>query len=391
MTFPFIEETLQTLKAAGLRRHLRTLESSPDPHAVLDGKKVLLFSSNNYLGLSRHPKVIEAAVQATREFGTGGTASRLVSGNSKLYAVLEEKIAHLKKTEGSVVFASGYAANLGAIQALVGPGDLVVIDKLNHASIIDGCRLSGAHLKTYRHKQLELLKARLQTSDPKRRTLIITDGIFSMDGDVAPLSEIAALAEAYGAMVMVDDAHATGLWGERGAGTVHAFGLEGADMIQMGTLSKAVGSLGGFVAGTKSLVDFLINEARSLVYSTALPPSVLAASIAAFTVLEERPELIENFWKKIRFFKNELLAMGYDLMGSETHILPLRIGGNEEALALAKALFDEGLYAPAIRPPTVPKGTSRIRLTPMATHTQEDLEQALDILRRVGRKFGMIH
>jgi len=386
----FFEETLQTLKETGLYRHLRTLESSPTPHAILDGKKVLLFSSNNTLGLSNHPKVIEAAVQATRDYGTGGTASRLISGNLKLYNILEEKIAHLKGAEAAVVFSSGYAANLGTIQALVKRGDLLLIDKLNHASIIDGCRLSGAHLRTYRHKNMELLKSHLEKSDSTRRTLIITDGIFSMDGDLAPLPEIVALAKKYHAMVMIDDAHATGVLGERGEGTVHHFKLDDEEVVQMGTLSKAIGSLGGFVVGSKELIEFLVNEARSLIYSTALPPSVLAASIAALTVLEEELEILQNFWKKINFFKENLQRMGYDLMGSQTHILPIRIGGHEEATQFARAIFEEGLFAPAIRPPTVPKGTSRIRLTLMATHTQEDLEEALDILKRVGRKFGVI-
>lgn len=387
----FFEETLATLKEIGLYRHLRTLESSPTPHALLDGKRVLLFSSNNYLGLSNHPKVIEAAVQATRDYGTGGTASRLISGNLKLYTILEEKIARFKGSEAAVTFSSGYAANLGTLQALLGPGDLALIDKLNHASLIDGCRLSGARLRTYRHKDMGLLKAHLERSDSKRKTLIVTDGIFSMDGDLAPLPEMAALAEQYGAMLMVDDAHATGVWGEGGRGTVHFFKGDHENVIQMGTFSKALGSLGGFVAGSRALIDFLVNEARSLVYSTALPPSVLAASNAALTVLEGEPELLRNFWKKVNFFKEGLQEMGYDLMGSQTHILPIRIGDHPQATEFAKALFDEGLFAPAIRPPTVPKGTSRIRLTPMATHTQEDLEQALDILKRVGRKFGVIH
>lgn len=389
-THRFVEETLETLKEVGLYRTLRALESSPTPHAVLDGEKILLFSSNNYLGLSTHPKVVEAALQATKEYGTGGTASRLISGNLKLYTLLEEKIARLKNTEASVVFSTGYTANLGTIQALVGSGDLVLIDKLNHASIIDGCRLSGARMRTYRHKNTALLETLLKTSDRSRKTLIVSDGIFSMDGDLAPLPEIVHLAKKYGAMVMVDDAHATGVWGKGGAGTVHAFRLDNQDIIQMGTLSKALGSLGGFVAGTKSLIDFLVNEARSLIYSTALPPSVLAASIAAITVLEEEPEILHNFWKKINFFKRELQAIGYNLMGSETHILPIRIGENQDAVEFAKAMFEEGLYAPAIRPPTVPKGSARIRLTPMATHTEEDLEEALDILKRVGRRCGVI-
>ena len=391
MTLPFVEATLQMLQEVGLYRTLRLLESSPSPHAVIDGKNVLLFSSNNYLGLSNHPKVTEAALQATREFGTGGTASRLISGNLKLYTLLEEKIARFKKTEAAVVFSTGYAANLGTIQALVGPADLVLIDKLNHASIIDGCRLSGAKMRTYHHKNMALLKTHLEKMDPNRRTLIITDGIFSMDGDLAPLPEIVNLATSFKAMVMVDDAHATGVWGEKGAGTVHAAQLDGREIIQMGTLSKTLGSLGGFVAGTRTLIHFLVNEARSLIYSTALPPSVLASGIAAITLLEEEPEILRNFWEKIDFLKAGLKTLGYDLMGSETHILPIRIGENQETVGIAKALYEEGLFAPAIRPPTVPKGTSRIRLTPMATHTQEDLEQALDILKRAGRKFGIIH
>ena len=390
MTTPFIDETLQTLKEAGLYRTLRTLESSPTPKATLDGKKVLLFSSNNYLGLSNHPKVIEAAVQATKEFGVGGTASRLISGNLKLYAALEEKLARLKGTEAAVVFSSGYAANLGTIQALVSSGDLILIDKLNHASIIDGCRLSGARLHTYRHKKMDLLKAHLEKSDPTRKTLIITDGVFSMDGDLAPLPEIVSLAEKYGAMVMVDDAHATGVLGKGGGGSASHFNIRNPELIQMGTLSKALGALGGFVSGSKTLIYFLVNEARSLIYSTALPPPVLASAIASLEILETTPELLKEFWEKVEFLKKGLLALGYDLMGTESHILPILLGESELAVSFSKALFEEGLFIPSIRPPTVPKGTSRLRMTLMATHSDDDLEQALAVLKRVGRKFGVI-
>jgi len=386
----FLEETLETLKGVGLYRSLRVLASGPTPVATLDGKKVLLFSSNNYLGLSHHPKVIEASVQATRLYGTGGSASRLISGNSVLYTRLEEKIAQFKNTESAVVFPTGYAANLGTIQALAKPGDFILFDRLNHASLIDGCRLSGARMRSYRHKDVHELKRYLARRDPTRQTLVITDGIFSMDGDLAPLQEILLATGQENAMVMVDDAHATGVWGEGGCGTVPSAIEEKEFLVQMGTLSKAIGSLGGFVAGSHTLIRFLINEARSLIYSTALPPSVLAASLASFEVLEEEPEWLHTYWKKVHFFKKELVRLGYDLMGSETHIIPIRLGDNDRAVTFAKTLYEEGLLAPAIRPPTVPKKSSRVRLTPMATHTQAHLEEALDILKRVGRQMKII-
>ena len=374
----WLKSELDQLHQAGLWRSLRSVTTAPTGRVLLDGRDVILLGSNNYLGLSVHPIVTEAAVTAARKYGTGASASRLMSGNCDLYTELESKIAKVKETEAALVFGSGYLANIGTIPVLAGDGDLILSDALNHASLIDGCRLSHATKQIYRHCDIEHLESLLTQSTKFRRRLIVTDGVFSMDGDIAPLPEICALADRYDAMVMVDDAHSFGVLGEKGGGTVEHFGLENRGVIQMGTLSKAVGGLGGYVAGSADLIDFLVNRARSFIFTTGLPPATLAAASAALDVIRSTPELRQRLSSNVLLLKNALLEKRFQLLPSETQILPLILGAADVASRFAEALLSHGVYVPAIRPPTVPEGTSRLRLSVIASHTPEDLETAVE-------------
>ncbi len=373
----FLEAECTALAQAGLLRHLRTVMSAPTGTINLDGREVVLLGSNNYLGLSTHPRVIAAAVEATRIYGTGASGSRLISGNSEHYTTLESNLAKAKGTEAALVFSSGYAANTSIIPVLVGDGDLVLSDALNHASIIDGCRLSRATKKVYRHCDVEHLRALLSESAACRRRLIVTDGVFSMDGDIAPLPDIWEAAAQYDAMVLIDDAHGFGVLGQDGSGTVAHFGLEGKGIIQMGTLSKAVGALGGYIAGSHALIELLINRARGFMFTTGLPPATLAAATAALEVMRASPELRHRLLFHACRLKTALVALGYTLLPSETQILPVVLGSPERATSVARALLVEGVFGPAIRPPAVPPGTSRLRLTVMATHTEAEIQQAI--------------
>ena len=373
----WLKSDLDQLNQAGLSRSLRSVMTAPTGRILLDGREVILLGSNNYLGLSVHPIVVEAAATALQQYGTGASASRLMSGNCHLYTELEAKIAEAKGTEASLVFGSGYLANIGTIPVLAGEGDLILSDALNHASIIDGCRLSSATKQIYRHCDVEHIESLLAQSINFRRRLIVTDGVFSMDGDIAPLPEICALAERYDAMVMVDDAHSFGVLGETGGGTIEYFGLENRSVIQMGTLSKAIGGLGGYVAGSANLIDFLINRSRGFIFTTGLPPATLAGASAAIDVIRSNPELRQRLSSNVLLLKNALLARGFQLLPSQTQILPLILGSVEVASRFAEALLSHGVYAPAIRPPTVPEGTSRLRISVMAPHTTEDLETAI--------------
>ena len=373
----WLKSELDQLNRAGLRRSLRSVTTAPTGCISLDGRAVILLGSNNYLGLSVHPMVTEAAAKAVQTYGTGASASRLMSGNCQLYTQLETKIAEAKGTEAALVFGSGYLANIGAIPVLAGDGDLILSDALNHASIIDGCRLSHATKQIYRHCDVGHLESLLEQSTKFRHRLIVTDGVFSMDGDIAPLPEICALAERYDATVMVDDAHSFGVLGASGGGTVEHFGLEHRGMIQMGTLSKAVGGLGGYVAGSATLIDFLINRSRSFIFTTGLPPATLAGASAAIDLIRSTPELRQRLSSNVLLLKNALLERGFQLLPSETQIIPLILGSAAAASRFAEALLSHGVYAPAIRPPTVPEGTSRLRISVMASHTTEDLETAV--------------
>lgn len=376
--YDWLDPEFAAIEQVGLRRRLRTVMSAPTGTIHLDGHDVVLLGSNNYLGLSMHPEVIAAAVEATQTFGTGASGSRLISGNSERYTTLESNLAKMKGTEAALVFSSGYAANTSVIPVLAGEGDLILSDALNHASIIDGCRLSRATKKIYQHCDPEHLRTLLSESTAFRRRLIVTDGVFSMDGDIAPLPHICDLAAQYDAMLLVDDAHGFGVLGKDGRGTVSHFGLEGKEIIQMGTLSKAVGALGGYIAGNRTLIELLINRARGFIFTTGLPPATLAAANAALDVIRSSPELRQNLLSHAKRLKTALIDLGYTLLPSETQILPLILGNPQRAISLAEALLTEGVFTPAIRPPAVPTGTSRLRLTVMATHTEAEIEQAIE-------------
>jgi 8-amino-7-oxononanoate synthase len=363
--------------SAGLQRSLRAVDGPQDARVVVGGRSVLSLCSNNYLGLANHPEVIEAAVAAARELGVGSGASRLISGSMRLHHDLETRLAAFKGAEACLLFTSGYHANLGVISSLVGEGDAVFSDALNHASLIDGCRLSRATVSVYPHVELAALEAHLRSARARRR-LIVTDSIFSMDGDAAPLAAICDLAERYDAMVMVDEAHATGVVGPRGGGLVQALGLERRISVQMGTLGKALGGFGAYVAGSSALIDFLVNRARTFIFTTALPPPVVAAAGAALTIVEREPERRSTVRRHAQRLRAGLRAGGYDVQGDDTsHILPVLIGDAEATMALSAALLDHGVLAHGIRPPTVPDGTARIRATVMATHREEDIDEAV--------------
>lgn len=377
----FLKEKLNKLQKEGLYRELRVIDSFDGPTIKIAQREYILLSSNDYLGLTQHPKVKESAKEAIEKFGCGSGASRLISGTNQLHCELENKLADFKNTESALIFSSGYAANLGVISSLVGKGDVIIIDKLNHASIIDGCRLSGANIRVYPHKNMNSLEKILKKSQTYHLRLIITDGIFSMDGDIATLPEIVALAKKYQALVMVDDAHGTGVLGKEGRGTVEYFGLEGHIDIQMGTLSKALGSFGGFIAGSNILIEYLKNKARSFIYSTALPPAQVASALTALEIIQTTPELRQRLWENIQYLRKGLQKLGFDTMESQTQIIPVFIGEDDKTMQVAKFLYENGIFAPGIRPPTVPRGTSRIRLSLMATHTKSQIDKVISTFK----------
>jgi 8-amino-7-oxononanoate synthase len=372
------------IDGAGLRRRLRAVGSAADPEVVVDGRGVLLFCSNNYLGLATHPALRRAAVAAVEQWGCGAGASRLVSGHTDLHAAVEARLAAFKGTEAALLFPTGYHANLGAITALVGHGDHVFSDALNHASIVDGCRLARATVHVYPHADVAALGAALAGAPRGGRRLVVTDSVFSMDGDRAPLAEIVRLAAAHDALVMVDEAHATGVLGPGGAGLASELGLADRIAVQMGTLGKALGGAGAYVAGSRALVDLLVNRARSFIFTTALPPASVAAAGAALDVVAAEPERRARVLAHAERLRTGLRALGLDARG-DTQVVPVRLGDNARAVAFAERLFAAGVLATAIRPPTVPDGTARIRVTPMATHTPEHIDRALDAFARAAR------
>jgi 8-amino-7-oxononanoate synthase len=362
---------------AGLQRRLRPVDGPQSTRLLIDGRPVLSLCSNNYLGLADHPEVVEAAVAAARAYGVGAGASRLISGSMHIHHEFEERLARFKRADACLLFTSGYQANLGVITSLVGEGDAVFSDALNHASLIDGCRLSRAAVAVYAHGDAGALEAKLRAV-PARRRLIVTDSIFSMDGDAAPLAEICALAEQYDAMVMVDEAHATGMLGPSGAGLVEALGLENRVTVQMGTLGKAFGAFGAYVAGCDALIDFLINRARAFIFTTALPPPVVAAAAAALTIVEREPERRAALHRNAARLREGLRGLGYNVRhDGASAIVPVVIGDADATMALSAALLDRGVFAHGIRPPTVPAGTARIRASVMATHSDADIDEAL--------------
>ena len=383
MTPDFLSSELRKLKEEGLYRRLRSVESDQGPTLLLDGLEVINFSSNNYLGLANHPALREAAKAAIDRYGCGSGASRLISGNMTLHEELESKIAQLKGTEAALVFNSGFQANTGVIPVLVGEGDTILSDALNHASIIDGCRLARAKIVVYGHGDVDELERGLKNSLPNARNLIVTESLFSMDGDEAPLTDIVSLAERYGAMVMVDEAHATGVYEPNGAGIVAKLGLGERVLVQMGTLGKALGGFGAYVAGSKALRELLINRCRSFIFTTSLPPAVMALSIAAIDLVKQEPERRQALWSNCERLKTGLTELGFLLGNSHSQILPLMIGDATQCMKLSEELLQRGVFAQGIRPPTVPAGTSRLRITLMATHTREHIDQALKVFEEV--------
>src|ERR1700685_758822 len=392
----YLTDQLDELKAKGTHFRLRVLDDEQAPVCTFDGKKVINLASNNYLGLTTHPQLREAALEATRKYGVGSGAVRTIAGTMKIHMELEEKIARFKNVEACVVFQSGFTANAGTVSALLGKDDFIVSDELNHASIIDGARLSRAKIKVFRHKDAahaEELLHEIKARPADKR--LITDGVFSMDGDIVPLPALCDVAEKYGAIMMVDDAHASGVLGRNGRGTVDHFNVHGRVDIQVGTLSKAIGALGGYVCGTHDLIDFLYHRARPFLFSTSHPPSVAATCIAAFDVLENEPERMEKLWDNTRFWKKELGLLGFDIGGratpaSETPITPIIIGDGKLTMDFSRELFKEGVLGTGIAFPTVPEGKARIRTIMTATHTKEELEQALEVLGRVGKRVGIL-
>jgi 8-amino-7-oxononanoate synthase len=380
---------LAALDAAGLRRHLRPLASASEPEVTLDGRPVLLFSSNNYLGLATHPALKAAAADAIARYGCGTGASRLIAGHLDLHAAVEAELAALKGTEAALLFPSGYQANVGTITALVGRGDHVFSDALNHASIVDGCRLSRATVHVYPHRDVPALGAELAATPRGGRRLIVTDSIFSMDGDRAPLPALVALAEQYHSWLMVDEAHATGVLGPHGGGLADAEGLSARVTVQMGTLGKALGGAGAYVAGSQALVDVLVNRARSFIYTTGLAPAAVGAASAALALVAREPARRATLLAHADRLRAGLRALGLEA-GGDTHIVPLLVGDNRRALALADALLARGVLAHAIRPPTVPAGTARLRITPMATHTPAQLARALAAFADAARATGLL-
>lgn len=380
---------LAEVKESGLYRRLRAVEGAQDAAIVLEGQEVLLFSSNNYLGLANHPALKQAAQEAIAQYGCGSGASRLISGSMAVHHELECRLASLKKTEAALVFPTGYHANIGVLSALMEPGDTILSDSLNHASIIDGCRLSRADTRVYRHADTEHLGELLKACPATSQRLIVTDSVFSMDGDLAPLAEIVSLAQQYDAWVMVDEAHATGVFGPHGSGLVEELGLTGQVDIQMGTLGKALGCVGAFVAGSHELIDWLVNRARSFIYTTAIPPAVAAAVLAALDIVEQEPERRRQLWANTQVLSDGLRSLGYTLGATRSQILPVIIGEARETMVVATAILQRGVFAHGIRPPTVPEGTSRIRVTPMATHTQDHLSHTLDAFAAAGKEVGV--
>src|SRR5580700_5206221 len=389
----FVSDALNDLRARGVAPKLRVLQGEQKTHADFDGKEVINLASNNYLGLTTHKALKKAAIEAVRKYGAGAGAVRTIAGTMKLHMDLEEQIAKFKNVEACVVFQSGFTANAGTVSAIVGKDDLIVSDELNHASIIDGARLSKATIKVFKHKDIadceRILK---ETENWNGRKLMVTDGVFSMDGDIADLPALCDLAEKYGCITMIDDAHSSGVLGRNGRGTVDHLNCHGRVDIQVGTLSKAIGVLGGYVCGSRELIDFLYHRARPFIFSTSHPPAVVGACRAAFEVLDSETgeKLIKRLWSNTKFFKRKLKKIGFKIGVSETPITPIHVGEAAKAFEFGRQLFTEGLFAPAIGYPTVAEGKARLRAIVTATHKRSELESALEILERVGKRLEII-
>ena len=384
------EKRLNESAARHLTRRINPLHSGVGPMVEMAGRQILLLASNDYLGLAMHPEVIQASVEATQRFGAGAGAARLISGSLPPHQDLESALAQFKGTEAALTFSSGYLANIGTIPALIEQGGLILADRLCHASLIDGCRLSAADFRVYRHNDTDHLQSLLAKRRQARRTLIVTDGLFSMDGDLAPLPELSRLAQAYEADLYIDDAHGTGVMGQHGRGTAEHFGLDTQIPFQMGTLGKAFGSSGAYFAGSSALIRYLINTSRSFIFTTAPPPSSAAAAMMALRVIQREPERRARLWANRERLFSGLTQLGFRLSPSVSPIMPILVGNAETALLFAEHLFSEGVYAPAIRPPTVPDATSRIRVTVTSEHTSSHIDCALSAFQRAGQSAGLI-
>ena len=388
----FFEREIERLKRKDSYRWLRTMEGAVEARMRVDGREVIVLCSSNYLGLATHPRLKAAAIEAIERLGVCSAASRLIAGNNELYRTLEERLARFKGREAALVYSTGYMANLGVISAVVGEGDVIYADALSHASIVDGCRLSRATVKMFPHNDVDALEQLLKSDTGFRRRLIAVDGVYSMDGDLAPLPDLVKLARNYDALLMLDDAHGTGVLGERGGGTAEHFGLtdpEGVD-IEIGTLGKALGSFGAYVVGSESLREYLVNRSRSFIFTCALTPPALAAAIAALDVLDEEPAHRQTLWENVRHFREGLHHLGLSTEPSATHILPVMIHDRQRTMALSERLLELGVFCQGIRPPTVPPGTSRLRFTVTAAHTRADLGQALDAVEKAFREFALL-
>jgi glycine C-acetyltransferase len=388
----YLHEQIEEMKSKGLHFRLRILEGEQKPVAQFDGKEVINLSSNNYLGLTTHKALRRAALEATKKWGAGAGAVRTIAGTMKIHMDLEEQIARFKQTEACVVFQSGFTANAGTVAALLGKDDLIISDELNHASIIDGCRLSKATIKVFKHRDTaDCERICKETENWAGRKLLITDGVFSMDGDIARLPELCDLAERYNCIMMVDDAHSSGVLGRGGRGTIDHHGVHGRVDIQVGTLSKAIGVMGGYVCGTRELIDFLYHRARPFLFSTSHPPSSAAACAAAFTLLDspEGEKLIKKMWANTKFFKRQLKKHGFTAK-SETPITPIHVGDAAKAFEFSRKLFEAGVYAPAVGFPTVAEGKARLRAIVTATHKRAELERAAQIMAEVGKSLGIV-
>jgi glycine C-acetyltransferase len=386
----YLGDELDSLRGQGLYRRLRVLDGEQKAHTSVDHRSVVNLSSNNYLGLTTHPRLRERALEAVRTLGVGSGSVRTIAGTMAIHMELERRLAAFKQTEACVVFQSGFTANAGTVSSILGRDDVIISDELNHASIIDGARLSRATIKVFPHRDVAAARAIARDLPRGQRALIITDGVFSMDGDLGALEGLCDVADEFGCVMMVDDAHASGVFGRNGRGTVDHFGLHGRVDVQVGTLSKAIGALGGYVAGSRNLIEFLHHRARPFLFSTSHPPAVAAACLAALDVLESEPQLIEQLWENTRFFKAGLAALGFNTGISESPITPVIVGEAAQAMTLSDRLFEEGVFAQGIGFPTVPKGKARVRTIVTATHSRDELQFALDCFRKVGTELGVI-
>lgn len=386
----WLQQEVEKLEQLGLKRQLRTFSTGNETEAIIDGRKLLLFSSNNYLGLATDERLKQKAREGILTYGTGAGGSRLTTGNFEIHEQLEREIAHFKETEAAVIFSSGYLANVGVIAGLTKKEDVIFSDAWNHASIIDGCRLSQAQTIVYEHANMTDLESKLQHTQVEGKKFIVTDGVFSMDGDIAPLPDIVTLAKKYDAYIIVDDAHATGVIGKNGRGTAEHFGLKHAIDFTIGTFSKAIGAEGGFVVTSSIAKDYLLNHARSFIFQTALSPAVVEAAREGIAIMQNEPDRREQLLKNTYYLRAGLEEAGFTIGNGGTPILSLIVGEAQLAVQFSERLMEEGIFIPAIRPPTVPKGTSRLRITVMATHTVEQLDLVIRTIRKTGIEMGLI-